>query len=188
MRDARANVHMTRRLINLLTAGSLLLCVAVCALWALSHHYDDEYQRAVGDRHCAVRSLRGLVSLSWTSADPAWREFRFTGRITHPVTGPACVAYAGLDDWCDHRLLGFGYSRNPIASGLILGTQTFTFLVAPHASLAAAFLALPAALLIASLGRRRRRPGTCRRCGYNLTGNVSGVCPECGRPTLRVGT
>lgn len=22
----------------------------------------------------------------------------------------------------------------------------------------------------------------CRRCGYNLTGNVSGVCPECGSP------
>ena len=20
----------------------------------------------------------------------------------------------------------------------------------------------------------------CRECGYNLTGNVSGVCPECG--------
>lgn len=20
----------------------------------------------------------------------------------------------------------------------------------------------------------------CRKCGYNLTGNVSGVCPECG--------
>ncbi|MCG3128230.1 MAG: hypothetical protein CHACPFDD_03107 [Phycisphaerae bacterium] len=23
---------------------------------------------------------------------------------------------------------------------------------------------------------------TCARCGYNLTGNVSGSCPECGRP------
>ncbi len=22
--------------------------------------------------------------------------------------------------------------------------------------------------------------GTCPYCGYNLTGNVSGVCPECG--------
>ena len=31
---------------------------------------------------------------------------------------------------------------------------------------------------------RHDRPnpaGHCQRCGYNLTGNVSGVCPECGR-------
>ena len=27
---------------------------------------------------------------------------------------------------------------------------------------------------------RRIPPGHCRNCGYNLTGNVSGVCPECG--------
>jgi hypothetical protein len=24
--------------------------------------------------------------------------------------------------------------------------------------------------------------GSCRVCGYNLTGNVSGICPECGSP------
>jgi hypothetical protein len=24
--------------------------------------------------------------------------------------------------------------------------------------------------------------GCCKHCGYNLTGNVSGVCPECGQP------
>lgn len=35
------------------------------------------------------------------------------------------------------------------------------------------------ALLIS--GRSRRLTGHCL-CGYNLTGNVSGVCPECGRP------
>lgn len=29
--------------------------------------------------------------------------------------------------------------------------------------------------------RRRRRQGLCLACGYNLTGNVSGICPECGR-------
>lgn len=23
-------------------------------------------------------------------------------------------------------------------------------------------------------------PGHCRNCSYNLTGNTSGVCPECG--------
>jgi len=25
-------------------------------------------------------------------------------------------------------------------------------------------------------------PGHCRECGYGLTGNVSGVCPECAMP------
>jgi hypothetical protein len=29
---------------------------------------------------------------------------------------------------------------------------------------------------------RRRRMGRCRKCGYDLTGNVSGRCPECGTP------
>lgn len=28
--------------------------------------------------------------------------------------------------------------------------------------------------------RRRTPPGCCRDCGYNLTGNVTGRCPECG--------
>jgi hypothetical protein len=42
--------------------------------------------------------------------------------------------------------------------------------------LAAAF---PTAL---TLARRRPLPGHCQECGYDLTGNVSGVCPECGKP------
>lgn len=50
------------------------------------------------------------------------------------------------------------------------------------------FLALPGyvalvvfALMLVVLPRRRIRvPGRCSRCGYDLTGNVSGVCPECG--------
>jgi hypothetical protein len=28
-----------------------------------------------------------------------------------------------------------------------------------------------------------RTPSACEKCGYDLTGNLSGVCPECGRPT-----
>jgi len=31
-------------------------------------------------------------------------------------------------------------------------------------------------------GRPLPPPGHCRTCGYNLRGNVSGVCPECGTP------
>lgn len=44
-------------------------------------------------------------------------------------------------------------------------------------------------IVVSSLvGVRRCRghpPPHCQKCGYNLTGNVSGVCPECGRPIGR---
>ncbi len=30
--------------------------------------------------------------------------------------------------------------------------------------------------------RRRSLAGSCQQCGYNLTGNTSGRCPECGQP------
>jgi hypothetical protein len=56
---------------------------------------------------------------------------------------------------------------------------------APYRAIVAATAALP----LASLGwgcsrrlvsRRRAARGLCERCGYDLTGNVSGACPECG--------
>jgi hypothetical protein len=47
------------------------------------------------------------------------------------------------------------------------------------------FAPYPAFVLARLLRKRtpawRRRHGLCARCGYDLTGNTSGVCPECGR-------
>jgi hypothetical protein len=42
-------------------------------------------------------------------------------------------------------------------------------------------LAIPTATLW--LLDQRVPENHCRNCGYNLTGNVSGVCPECGTQT-----
>jgi len=47
------------------------------------------------------------------------------------------------------------------------------------------FLRLTDGPRIASM---RRRSGLCVHCGYNLTGNTSGVCPECGRSTTAIRT
>jgi hypothetical protein len=41
-------------------------------------------------------------------------------------------------------------------------------------------VSVPAAILLCLDLRIVYPPGHCRRCGYNLTGNLSGVCPECG--------
>ncbi len=42
--------------------------------------------------------------------------------------------------------------------------------------------ALGAGLIVGASLRRPKAEarGACLSCGYNLTGNVSGVCPECG--------
>ena len=44
-----------------------------------------------------------------------------------------------------------------------------------------AAVAIPT-LLVWWFGRKRVKPGACA-CGYDLTGNVSGRCPECGTAT-----
>jgi len=47
--------------------------------------------------------------------------------------------------------------------------------------------ALGVGLLTWGLRGRGLPQGLCTRCQYNLTGNVSGVCPECGTPILPAG-
>ena len=46
------------------------------------------------------------------------------------------------------------------------------------------WMPLLAAMIPTYLAWRRLRrplPGHCRKCGYDLTGNVTGVCSECGK-------
>ena len=50
----------------------------------------------------------------------------------------------------------------------------------------AAPLVTPGIVLAVLLARRRDHPpGHCRQCGYNLRGNTSGRCPECGASSPR---
>ncbi len=46
-------------------------------------------------------------------------------------------------------------------------------------------IAIPTAWLF-HRDRKRIQPGHCQMCGYDLTGNVSGVCPECGTKVERM--
>jgi hypothetical protein len=46
---------------------------------------------------------------------------------------------------------------------------------------AAVVLFLVHGLFVTLRTLERRRKGLCLHCGYDLTANTSGVCPECGR-------
>ncbi|MCC6358027.1 MAG: hypothetical protein IT450_04735 [Phycisphaerales bacterium] len=43
---------------------------------------------------------------------------------------------------------------------------------------------VPPTALLCYLASRFPKPGHCGKCGYDLTGNRSGVCPECGDSVL----
>lgn len=63
-------------------------------------------------------------------------------------------------------------------------TLTITQVIFPLWVPALLLLAYPAVAFIRERLRirRRRMRGHCQWCGYDLTGNVSGICPECGTP------
>jgi hypothetical protein len=95
-----------------------------------------------------------------------------------------------------HSMSGCGMDGNPLRfiartgwSGWTAGvsgagTATWTREKRAHHEYRAVWpllLALVLTTLILVPTRRRRfPPGCCVRCAYDLTGNVSGVCPECG--------
>ena len=53
-------------------------------------------------------------------------------------------------------------------------------LIVPHWFLTLIFAILPAIWFIKWRKRIKLRPNSCPSCAYDLTGNVTGQCPECG--------
>jgi len=63
----------------------------------------------------------------------------------------------------------------------IRGDWSLLGVLLPHWLLAGLTAILPILFGI-RLWRRRARKDRCPACGYNLTANTSGTCPECGAP------
>jgi hypothetical protein len=151
---------MCRRVFMVLPALSLVLCMGTCALW--------------------VRSFRPTVraadadALDLTHGEPYYWLVANRGRLTF-------CRQAGKD-WDQpkpvFRLLGIEFA------GSWVGKSSLVNLFIPFWMLAGATALPPIISLRRWLKRRglrgRERAGRCAVCGYNLTGNTSGTCPECG--------
>jgi hypothetical protein len=161
-----------RRLFNLLTALSLLLCVAVCALWVRSFFVPDYWYRETwGGRLAAemeLQTYRGRARLQYQSQPE--REVRpgFNTGWHHRRFG-----LSGWDTEGDFWLWGWYYQRWPSGlMGWVLRVRMWT---------PALLTAVAPALWLASFLRRRGRgrSGFCPACGYDLRA-TPGRCPECG--------
>jgi hypothetical protein len=177
-----------RRLLNLLTALSLLLCVAACVLWMRSYSARDQWAYRWRDVSadadtfgaCSLDSLGGQLWFGYW-----WQDNSYLRR---PHEGLSAEAWhvGSVQQSAPHfprpdavRPLvwrfGFGWTRQGTSR-----TDGGRGVIVPH-WLLLMLLAAPAAL---ALARRRRRSAcrataVCMRCGYDLRATPD-RCPECG--------
>jgi hypothetical protein len=172
--------HVIRHLFTLVSALSLLLCVAGCVLWVASRHQSRGVSYDLGTHDGVDRCI------SVTSEDG--QVYFVAANLRAWVDQSIRADYGGFpSDY--NRFLGFGFghrdprpfSRN---ADVMLG---FTFLTLPHWFLAL-LTGFPAAARFRSRAARlmRSRQGRCPTCGYDLRAHVAGDrCPECGTAVMR---
>ncbi len=153
----------------------LLTWLALIALWIQSYWFVAIFEarpRHWLDHARYVESHRGSITLRYVySPLPPYAHYRF-----HCV--PVLKTGFPFRFWM--RLFHVsGFAAKSFESGSIT-TRPGISIVFPHWAPAAAMLPFLLIPPVRSWRRRRTRPGTCSKCGYDLTGNVSGRCPECG--------
>ena len=182
---------MTRWLLNLVTAVSLLLTAAVGAAWARTQVAGDEVRVGYWGRHVHPRYPK--IAAAWGA-----RVVRYSGG-SHVRVYRNCVGQWGRD--CrtgpgkagEHWVVetgpplnhaagarprpgwhGLSYAAHPAKQG-----SGFECSVPDYAAVTLA--GAPAVLVLAGRARRRRRTtgGCCPSCGYDLRATPNG-CPECG--------
>lgn len=180
---------MLRRLSNFATATAVLLTAAICFLWLRSYRLSDKVTLTRDDGTRSLRSAQGQVVLglylanytvrpgdargiAYTRGEPSSAQWDLMG-VLFLCYDPS----AKLIRW-EHA--GFAWSHRRSNRDLIVTA------VAPFWSLGAATAAFPlgcTALRLRSRRRRRRTPGLCPTCGYDLRATPH-RCPECGTLTI----
>jgi hypothetical protein len=143
----------------------------LCAIWLASFWVAVGYGNA--RKRIEFRFGAGAVMLSWDSVS---NEFpRNSEAVNHYV------------NYLEGATIWTGDSGHDIEALLWPSSHRFGSILFVTVPLWPAIG--PIVLYSGVLWWRDRRPpkGHCQNCRYNLTGNVSGICPECGCATRSLG-
>ena len=163
--------RMKRRPLNLVAALSLLAVALILAAWARSYAPRDF---TAGANNGSLLLL--FTDGQWTSYARPRENFTLAFDDLWRLARGAATGKGSF--------LGVSYVSRPTQAGARPGGHEGRFfLVAVPFAYPLALAAAAAAWALAARARlaRRSRLGACKSCGYDLTGNVSGTCPECGK-------
>jgi len=169
---------LRRYIFNTLTVVSLLLLLGTVGLWVDSYWHgtlivyetESEFTFSIhndsgGLVRFSITDWSSLVSVG-SSTSQGWM-LRHT-RTDIPFEFPESLYFG----W-------FNYHWNYVDSLKV----RYYELTIPNWFLTLIFAVLPAIWLFKWNKRRKLGPNACPSCGYDLTGNESGECPECGETT-----
>lgn len=169
-----------------------VLTSVVLVVWIMSAWYRTEYRLELTspDTRGVFEDGKNLYFSHWirffvsTGCFGAYEE-RYGGDIPPPLLHRFALSPLSPDVRGQNWLDRFGL-RSPIFGRLILtppaqGNQSTYLMI--HLPLW--MIAIPLAAATAWCWRgafKRRDSGDCPSCGYSLTRNISGRCPECAKP------
>lgn len=165
---------MTRRsqLLRVAKWGGIVLGVIGLLLWLASARWMIEYRWSRGTSMYGVFIVRGAAGIS-VDVKP---DLFYSGEmaIQDEMQRPRLLREIAAKPWNFERLdPGIPQIRWPaVWASRLSGTDTFIPFWIPLI-----VIVIPTAIFW--WRDRPPRAGHCP-CGYNLTGNVSGTCPECG--------
>ena len=189
--------RIARYILSALTLLSLLLCAAVCVLWARSYQHIELAILETSSRSLAVSAMseRGAVRLAIAeyhcqrgTYGPAMRSLRYdlAGDVELTLLEMVYGKLVG-EPQLDRPWVGSGAADFQGARSLPPPRPPdyeYRYVVAPHWLLTALAASLPALRGLRGYrawhqARRRARTGLCQSCGYDLRA-TPGRCPECG--------
>jgi hypothetical protein len=139
-----------------------------------------------------VFSLAAAVYLVWFVGWLIDGELRFRSKWWYFENGTSTSIRARANNFL-FGWVGTGGNPNADFAPNVVGLGPVTFHSSNHGFQRLSTVMIPDWLPIPVLAaypiayfawriHRRRRPGHCLHCDYDLTGNESGACPECGEP------